>query len=170
MSNFQGSTAELLHDTFFYTPPLSRHRDSIFCLPTTPNQSLSWMLEHSLPFSAILYRFLCCVLHVFMPQSILLYIHATVFHNETSTKKCNEGSHNCKGDSRDYDKLAGSGGKLAKHEEGIQGQWQTLGYIIIRMTSLGSKALITIVYTPMVVAMIHSLNVKLGKNPVEHKV
>ena len=35
------------------------------------------------------------------------------------------------------------------------------------MTSLGSKALVTIVYTPIVVAMIHSLYVKLGKNPVE---
>ena len=36
--------------------------------------------------------------------------------------------------------MAVPGRKPAKHEEGIQSQWQRLGYII-RLASLGSKAL-----------------------------
>ena len=58
--------------------------------------------------------------------------------------------------------MAGPGRKLAKHKEGIQSQWQRLGYII-RLASLGSKALIRFAQTPMVVTTIHTLYVKLGK-------
>ena len=58
--------------------------------------------------------------------------------------------------------MAGPGRKLANHEEGIQGQWQRLGYII-RLASLGSKALMRFAQTPTVVTTIHTLYVKLGK-------
>ena len=58
--------------------------------------------------------------------------------------------------------MAVPGRKPAKHKEGIQSQWQRLGYII-RLTSLGSKAFITFAQTPTVVTTIHTLYVKLGK-------